>query len=113
MKEQTVLKIALICALAGVVILYFISDNVSIDEKAINKIDNGNIEESVKITGRVERISNLENVAFLEISQPSSITVIVFGNLNASAGDNVEVIGKIDEYNGKLEVIGQRIRVVR
>jgi len=113
MKEQTVLKIALVCALAGVVILYFVSDNITIDEKAIDKINTENVGDNVKIFGRVEKVSNLENVAFLEISQPSSITVIVFGNLNASAGDNVEVIGKIDEYNGKLEVIGQRIRVVR
>lgn len=116
MKEQTLLRIALICAIIGVVVLFFISDNIEINEKNIDKINKDNVGEDVKLKGTISKISNLEDVVFIELEKPATITVVVFKdngkNLTLYKGDNVEIIGEIDEYNGKLEVIGQRIRVL-
>ena len=49
MKEKTLLRIALICSVVGITLLFFVSKNIEIDEKAIDKINMDNIGEYVKI----------------------------------------------------------------
>lgn len=114
MKEKTLLRIALISGIIGIVILFIISDNIEINEKNIDKINKANVEEDVKLTGTISKITQLEKVAFIELEQPATMTIILFKDKNLSLykGDNVEIIGEIDEYGGELEVIAQRIRVL-
>ena len=114
MKEKTLLKIALICGIIGLIILFIISDNLEIKEKDIDKINKANVEEDVKLIGKISKITQLDKVAFIELEQPATMTIIVFKDKNLSLykGDNIEIIGEIDEYNGELEVIAQRIRVL-
>lgn len=114
MKEQLLLKIALTCCLAGVGILFFISDNIEPDEKAISKINMENLGEDIKLKGYVSGITDLEKVIFLEITMPEKITVVLFKKQNISIyeGSYVEILGEIDEYNGEMQVIGNRVRVI-
>jgi len=115
MKETTLLKIALICSLTGLLVLYFISTKIDVKDYKPNLL-NKNAGEDVKLNGIVTKISDVGNVVFIEVSQQSIVDVILFGNgssLNLKNGDNVEVIGKVQEYNGKNEVIAQKIRVIR
>ena len=114
MKEKTLLQIALIAGIAGIVVLFFVSSTIEINEKTIDKINTQNVGEDVKLIGTIKNVYQSENAYFIEISQPSSLTIILFKDKNISlqVGDTVEIIGKIDEYEGKLEVIGQRVRVI-
>lgn len=114
MKESILLKIALICSLVGVLILFFISDNVEPKEKAISKIEMEAVGEDIKLKGYVSKITDLEKVMFVEITQPEKITVVLFkkDNITLYEGSYVEVLGEIDEYSGKMEVIGNRVRVI-
>jgi len=114
-KEKILLKIALIAAVVGIVILYLISGQISIDEETIEKINKDNIGEDVKLLGKVENVVETDSVFFIDLVQPSSISVLVFKNnknLSLLDGREVEIIGSIDEYNGEIEVIADRIRVV-
>lgn len=116
MKEKTLLKIALIVAVLGTSVLFFASSNLEVDEKTIDKINKDNLDENVKINGVVSRITELNSTTFIEITQPSSIDVVVFkdkqGNLSIKEGSRIEIMGKIEEYEGNLEIIAYRIRVV-
>ena len=115
MKETTLLKIALICSLAGLVILYLISAKIEVKDYKPS-ILNKNIGDDVKLTGAVTKISDKGDVVFIEVNQQSPITVVLFtddDNLKLNNGDNVEVIGKVQEYSGKNEIIAQKIRVIR
>ena len=116
MKEKTLLKIALIVAVLGISILFFVSSNLEVNEKTIDKINKDNVEEQVKLKGIVSRITELNTTAFIELTQPSAIDIVIFkekkGNLTLKPGDKIEIIGKIDEYDGNLEIIAQRIRVI-
>lgn len=107
---------ALVCALVGVTVLYFTSSNIEISEKTIDKINKEHIGEDVKLIGRISSIFETENVYFVKLTQPNTMDVLVFKNkeqnLSLVKGDYVEIIGKIDEYEGKIEVIGHRIRVI-
>ena len=117
MKEKTLLKTALIVSLLGLLIIYLINDNIEIKEKNIEKITIENIDEFVKLTGIVNNIVDTEKVTIMEITQPQEITVVLFKNENKSMpiqqGNEVEIFGKVDEYEGKLEIIADRLRVVR
>jgi len=114
MKENALLKIALICSLVGLIILYFISTKIEV--KDYKPILNKNIGDDVKLNGIVTKITDKGKVVFIEVNQQSPITVVLFtdeDNLKLNNGDNVEVIGEVQEYNGNNEIIAQKIRVVR
>ena len=115
MKETTLLKIALICSLVGLAILYFFSTKIEIKDYNPNKL-NKDIGEDVKLKGIITKLTDKGNVVFIEINQQSPITVVLFtdeDNLKLKSGDDVEVIGRVQEYNRKNEIIAQTIRVVR
>ena len=117
MQEKTLLKIALICSLLGLLILYLISNDIEIKEKNIEKITIDNKDEFVKLNGIVNNVIDTEKVTLIKILQPQEITVVLFKNENKTMpiqqGNEVEVIGKVDEYKGKMEIIADRLRVVR
>ena len=115
MKENTLLKIALVCSLIGLIALYFISTKIEVKDYKPNLV-NENIGDDVRLIGSVTKISDKGSVVFVEVSQQSPVTVVLFtndDNLKLSNGDNVEVIGEVQEYNGKNEIIAQKIRVIR
>lgn len=116
MQEKTLLKIALICSILGLSAIYLLSGNIEIKEKNIEKITLENKDEFVKLRGTVSNVADTEKVSFIKISQPQEINVILFKNenktINIQQGNEVEVFGKVDEYNGKMEIIADRVRVV-
>ena len=114
MKETTLLKIALICSLVGLIVLYFISTKIELKDYKPN-ILNRNVGDDVKLTGIVGKITDKGDVVFIEVSQQNPVTVVLFtkeDNIKLKNGDNVEVIGKVQDYNGKKEIIADKIRVV-
>ena len=115
MKETTLLKIALICSLIGLIVLYFISLKIEIRDYKPN-ILNRNVGDDVKLQGTISKINDKGNVVFIELGQQIPVSFVVFNNNNAiklKNNDSVEVIGKVKEYNGKNEIIAQKIRLVR
>jgi aspartyl/asparaginyl-tRNA synthetase len=112
MKESIILKIALICSLVGLVVLYFISAKIEV--KDYKPVLNKNIGDDVKLNGIVSKITDRGNVVFIEVIHQNPVTVVLFtddDNLKLKNGDDIEVIGEVQEYNGKNEVIAERIRV--
>lgn len=116
MKEKTLLKTALIIALMGLAVLYLISGSIEIKEKNIDKITLQNKGEFVKMKGIVSNKVDAGKVTILDITQPQRITVILIKNDNKTmqinSGNEVEIIGKVDEYEGKLEIIADKVRII-
>ena len=115
MKEHHLLKIALICSLIGLAVLYFISIRIEIKEYKPNTL-NKNIGDDVKLKGTITKITDKGDVVFIEVAQLSPVTIVLFSNddnLKLNKGDNIEVTGELQEYNGKDEVIAEKIRVMR
>ena len=112
MKEKALLRIAIISSLVGVFLLYIISENISLDESAISKIENEDIGDDVKVKGVVKDVFNGEKVSIITITQPSEMKIILYDNVSVNSGDYIEVVGEIDEYNGNKEIIGNRVRVI-
>ena len=116
MKEQNLLKIALIVSILGLLFIYLISGNIEIKEKNIEKITIDNKDDFVKVSGIVNNIINADSVFIMKLTQPQEITVVLFKRENTTTpiqkGNEVEIIGKVDEYEDKLEIIAQRARIV-
>jgi len=111
-KEKTLLKISIICALSGIFLLYLISENITLDESSISSIEDEEIGDDVKVKGVVEDVFNTEQLTIITITQPEEMKIIVYDNVSLSEGDHIEVIGEIDEYEGERELIGNRIRTI-
>jgi len=111
-KEKTLLRIALIASIIGVCVLFFVSDNIEISEKTIDNLDTIDMGEIVKVKGIVTKVRGTNETTFLELTQPESVKLIVFDNITILEGDFVEIIGKIDEYEGEKEIIVDRIRKI-
>ena len=103
--------IAFLVSLAGIFILWTISENIDF-EKNIAEINRERLDELVKVRGRIVKISNVGNTTFLEIEQPNRINVVVFDNVELIENENIEIIGRTEEYNGEMEIIAQRIRII-
>ena len=115
MKETTLLKTALICSLLGLVILYFISAKIDVKDYKPSRL-NENIGDDVKLTGTIAKISQNDNVAFLEVNYQNPVIVVLFTdneNLSLKIDDTIEVVGEVQEYKGKNEIIAQKIRVIK
>jgi len=114
MEEKSLLRLALIFSLVGILALFFISENIEIKEKNINEINKNNLGEDIKIKGIVSKATDNNKIILLDIIQPETITVVLFkdSDLNISAGTKVEIIGEIDEFNGKMEIIGNEVKIL-
>ena len=115
MKETTLLKVALICSLVGLAALFFISQKVELKDYR-PQLPGRNIGDDVKLSGKIIKISDSGNAVFMELSQECHVSVVVFANskpANLNKDDFVEVSGKVQEYNGKEEIIAEKIRVIR
>ncbi|HIH91960.1 TPA: hypothetical protein HA281_04095 [Candidatus Woesearchaeota archaeon] len=112
MKEQTLLKIALVSSILGLAILFAVARSGDAGQADISSIDGTMKGNHVKILGTVQDVHNTGEVQILDISQPSSITVFVSGQPPLKKGDTVEVIGRVDEYKEEREIIADRIRVI-
>lgn len=113
MKEKTLIAISIIGSLAGLFVLFLLTENIEYNEKTIEKINSEKIQDMIKVNGEVVSARSGGNATFIQIKQPGYIDIIVFNSdLSLDKGENVEVIGKSEEYNGKMEIIGHRIRVI-
>lgn len=114
MKENTLLKIALICSLIGLAALYFISSKIEVKRYAPKQLK-ANIGDDVGLKGTITKITDKGSVVFIEVEQANTVAVVLFtkDNISLSKGDNIEIIGEVQEYNGKEEIIAQRVRAVK
>lgn len=112
MKERTLLQIAVMVSILGLVALYYISENIGVEEKVIERIDSTDIEKDLRIKGTVGRVTDLEKIMIFEVSQPKTITVVAFkeGDVDIEEGDSVYITGSVEEYKGKPEIIADEIK---
>ena len=114
MKETTLLKIALISSLVGMIALYFVSTQIDVKDYKPTQL-NENVGDDVKLIGTVTDIADRGSVIFIEVNQQNPVTVVLFtdDDIRLKSGDSVEVFGEVQEYKGKNEILAQKIRVLR
>ena len=100
------MKLALICAIIGTVVLVVLSESVEVTEANIDDLKEGDDD---KVSGVIKSISNRGNATFLEIETVQVVKAVAFDPVNVSKGARVELIGTVQEYEGSNELIVQKI----
>jgi hypothetical protein len=111
MKERTLLKVALTCTIAGIITLLVLSEIIEIDFHTINEIKQMQDGE-IRTSGTIEKIMQKGNVTIITLARKETIDVVIFDKVDFSKDEKVEVIGDVEEYNGKKEIIGNYISII-
>ena len=108
-------KMALVTLFLGIASLAILSFNLEPSQIKISEISEKNLGEFVKMRGEVIKISKGSITSF-DITdefdkgnKESEIRVISFDKVGVSIGDYLEIIGKVDEYHGILEINAEKI----
>ncbi len=114
MEEPTLLKTALSFSLFGLVILFFLANNIKVEEAQLQNLTNIQEDATVRLKGVATYVDDNGKLIYLKIAQPHTIDILVFksSNLTLHKGDFLEVQGTISEYKGKPEIIATKISIL-
>ena len=115
MEEKTLLRIALITSLFGILILLIILDKIDVSDSNIDAINETFLDRHVKIKGEIIGIAETPGLYIINIKDDTgSMGVIVFkeDKLELEKGNIVEIEGQVTEYQGKMEIIAKKITVL-
>ena len=108
-----VIKISIAIMVIIVIAVFFFTQY---NDENTTKIKDLKIGQTEKITGMINSVFvSKNNHVFIKIADNTGeITVVAFNNSNIDTdgffnGDQISVIGRVSEYNGKLEIIAKEI----
>jgi len=112
MKDPTLLKISLILSITGIFLLLFLLEYQEIKSYQIQNITKSQLDTQIKIQGTITSIKETPGLYILNVKDNSSIIpIIIFKEspLNLKKDMQVEITGKVQEYQDKLEIIADEI----
>lgn len=120
MEQELLTKISLVCSVAGLIALGFVSASVTSNVVKIQTIMPDSIGLVVKVCGAVtQTYTSKGGHVFLDVEDDSgTINVVVFENMakglsidpyELKLGDHVCVRGEVDMYRNELEIIPKEI----
>ena len=117
MNDIKLLRIALVIGIAGIVALFFLSKAIQADSISIGKITEQEIGRKIMVEGIIESVAEKKSTVLFDIQEqdtPESISVILFGKSSQpfKKGSEVRVIGTVKDYNGKLEIVAEKINTI-
>jgi len=116
MNNKTLLSVALICSLIGIFIILLIVEKIEYPYIKISSIDKTMLEQEVKIKGEVESLTKRSNLLILNIKdETGKIQVVVFETNNLTIKENsiAEIQGTVTEYQNKLQLEANIIKIIK
>ena len=116
-RGMNIIKISIAVAAIGIIALVFLMRLNSQDVTKIEDLQTGQME---RITGMVNSVYiSKDSNAFLKVADSTGeISVVAFKSSNIdivyslAVGDQVSVLGKVEEYKNALEIIAKEISKV-
>ena len=105
-------RISLAAAIIGIIALAFLSLNLEPKVMKISEITDKNMGSFVRISGEVTYAKKGDITYFDVNDSTEEMRVVLFDKADISKGDRVEVIGKVEEYRGSLEVNADKVKVM-
>lgn len=122
MNEKNLRNTAIITSLVGLIILFFVVSNLKIKEREVSSISTDDINNYIKTCGEIsERKISKNGHIFLKLKErDASINAVIFNSTAQKIKneidpylikkyDNVCVYGKVNLYNGNLEIICNKV----
>lgn len=109
MNEELIIKLILILTLLGLSLLYIISDFIELPDDNPILLEQ---DDMVTINGRVIEVNQNTGVTYVKILPSQPITLVSFDIINTSIQNKQVIVkGKVDEYNGKKQVLIDELEV--
>ena len=105
-------KLAFLTAAIGIIMLFILSAKLEPKEVSITNLDQARLGDFVKISGEIIMIKQDTTTYFDLQDSTDQIRVFSFKEINLTKGDQVEVVGKLDEYRGFSEIEAVQIRKI-
>lgn len=112
MKENQLLKVSLVFSLIGIFIIFILTFTLEVEKYDIGSLSKDNLDENVKVKGVIEKFGESPGLYFITLKDDTgSIPVVIFKNekLELQEGLELEIIGDVVEYQGKIEIIAKEI----
>ena len=113
MKETTLLKIAFISSITGILIIFILADNLEIQVTKIANITEENMDEYIRVQGYVDSYYETTGLSILTIHDETGyIDVVMFKEENITIYTNslLEIEGSISEYDGQLQINADSVK---
>ena len=114
MKDKTLLNVAIISSLIGILLILFIADKTSIPNSNIINITESLIGEKMNVAGKITSLKELPGVYLINLRDDTGeIPVIVSTTekITLVKDQIIEVEGIVTKYKGKLEINADLIKV--
>lgn len=113
---MNLLKISFFSTIAGIIFLAIFSQSLEPKTISISKIDLKMIDQYVKVNAFVKSVNEIKGLTILtlkDINEDAEIIAIVY-NFKGEIliDDEVEIIGKVKEYEGEAEIEIEKLRVL-
>ncbi len=114
MRDREVVSLSLAIATAGLLALFFAASIAQPKEVPLGELTGAQLGATVKVTGEIVKVKNHEaGHVFLRIRDSTGeVAVPLFKNVAEEVdgsclreGTHIEVIGRVKEYRGELEVV--------
>lgn len=109
-------RIALLLVLCGIAVLYVTSVIYAPSHVPLNRVHYGLIGDKIITSGTAQSFSKKGGVQFMTFeSNNSAISAVYFGQkqLGVAPNEDYEIEGRVDVYQGELELIIDRIRPIQ
>jgi RecJ-like exonuclease len=116
MEEKNLIKVALIISLTGILLLFLISENVSIKYYPINEISEKLLNREVTVKGVITRITETPGLLILNIKDlTGEMTSITFreGPINLTENQEIPIQGKALKYKNQLKIEADKITLLQ
>ncbi len=116
MENKVLLYLSLASAIIGLFIIYFAAENVEPSITSIGKITYEDVGKNAKVCGQISavRLSQTKHLFFTIEDHTGEIDAVIFNSSidkfeSLDKGDLACVLGTIDEYEDRLEIIPKQV----
>lgn len=111
--DQSLMKIALIMVIVGIILLFLITIFIGTKEMTIGNVDERAIGQIIEIKGTVNSYFTKDGHVFMNINDGDEIQVVIFEKdakvipiaYEIKNGDNLSLEGKVQLYKDELELV--------
>jgi RecG-like helicase len=112
MEDKTLLNVALIMTFIGILALLTMTYYDYIPEKGFNEITSNDISSRVKVSGMINTTYVHNNSMTIKLEQKCLMDVFLFEiDPRFTVGKNVTIEGTVQEYNGRMEIMAEKIAI--
>lgn len=110
---RLLLALSFICSLIGLFLIILLANHLEPTLITIKSIDENNLDNFVKIQGTITEIKETEGLSIFTIKdETKSIKIVSYEKPLLMRNQEIEVVGKVVEYQGALELEATTIKIL-